>query len=604
MTSTSTSAVLRDIVFDGNYERVHEDIRAVLFDPAFDPHAGLTLEQAGRVSYARSRLVHGRLEEPLAFLRNPQRLFALAEWPSLVDVACFSLLMVHYNLCLGTVFDHGIDRPELAGYVDELNSLRAFGPYMATELGYGNNVAALQTEAVYEHATRSFILRTPSPQAQKYMSYSGFTDIPKIAVVMARLKVDDADCGVFPFIVRMSTEQGLCDGIRALPCPEKPVQGLDNGLTAFDGVRLPLHSMLPGRSARITDDGRFEPLVGNARSRFLRAMSRIVPGRLCVSSSAVGMGRASVYIALRHAAQRLTNAPGTNAMPVIEYRSHQLATFGALAKAYAITLMVNQVKRDYLAQLQEPSADVLNMVNIAKAVSTWEMADVASTCRERCGAQGIFNVNRISDYILLLQGLITAEGDNQVLLSTVAGQLLAASWPERIPAPQARGRGVPDAAWLGELFLFREQRLWEDLNRRREARADAGYFDAWNAISNEGIEMARLRGIRTALACLHRAAGATDGSVREALRALCGLFGINELRRDAGWYLAHGLLDAEQVLDLPAVADDLCVALRPHIDLLLDGFALAPELLRAPIAADGYIDAFCREAAAQARRDA
>ena len=149
----------------------------------------------------------------------------------------------------------------------------------------------------------------------------------------------------------MSTEQGLCDGIRALPCPEKPVQGLDNGLTAFDGVRLPLHSMLPGRSARITDDGRFEPLVGNARSRFLRAMSRIVPGRLCVSSSAVGMGRASVYIALRHAAQRLTNAPGTNAMPVIEYRSHQLATFGALAKAYAITLMVNQVKRDYLAQL-------------------------------------------------------------------------------------------------------------------------------------------------------------------------------------------------------------------------------------------------------------
>ncbi len=34
------------------------------------------------------------------------------------------------------------------------------------------------------------------------------------------------------------------------------------------------------------------PAAGNQRKRFLRAMSRIQPGRLCVSSSAVGAGRA------------------------------------------------------------------------------------------------------------------------------------------------------------------------------------------------------------------------------------------------------------------------------------------------------------------------
>jgi acyl-CoA oxidase len=86
------------LLFDGTYERAHEDIRSLLFDPIFDARADLTLSQAGRLAYDRSRFVHGHLERPLKLLGNPLRLFALAEWPALLDVSVFSLLMVHYNL--------------------------------------------------------------------------------------------------------------------------------------------------------------------------------------------------------------------------------------------------------------------------------------------------------------------------------------------------------------------------------------------------------------------------------------------------------------------------------------------------------------------------
>jgi acyl-CoA oxidase len=549
--SSDVGDELLRLVFDGNYERVHRDIREILLDPIFDPHSDLTLAEAGRLAYTRSRFVHGQLERPLEILRNPLRLFALAEWPSLLDVSTFSLLMVHYNLCLGTLFDHGLHRDDLSDYFEELDSLTSFGPYMATELGFGNNVAAMRTEAVYNHSSQTFVLNTPDASAQKYMSYSGFSDIPKIAVVMAKLKIAGKDCGVFPFIVRLSDAKGLRPGIRAALCPEKPVQGLDNGVTWFDNVTLPRRNLLLGDIAEISDDGTFKTAIGNSRKRFLRAMSRILPGRLCVSSAAVGAGRASVYIALRYAQNRLTNAPGGNDIPLIEYRSHQLATFTALAKVYAITFLVNHAKREFLNETGMISTDLNNLISITKAVSTWEMSDVVAVCRERCGAQGIFSVNRIADYGSLLQGLVTAEGDNLVLLGTAAGQLLAQR--RSVSAPEASnpdGRHLSDSGWLVELLDFRVQKLWSTSREAMENSEDESYFESWNGVMNSALAMARTRGIQTALKCLCEAAqDARIPEVREALALLASLYGVIEMQRDAGWYLAQGLRHSHNSFD-------------------------------------------------------
>ena len=593
-------AELIGVVFDGTFDHAHKDIRELLLDGIFDAREGLSLPAAGRLAYQRSRFVHGQLERPLQILADPLRLFALAEWPALLDVATFSLLMVHYNLCLGSLVDHGQGRPELAEYFEDLDSLACFGPYLATELGFGNNVAALRTEAVWQPDEDCFVLNTPDPLAQKYMSYSGFTDIPKIAVVMARLKVDGTDRGVFPFVVRLTDQNGLLPGIRAVPCPEKPVQGLDNGLTWFDHVRLPRRSLLYSDLAEFTDDGQLRLAAGNARKRFLRSMSRIQPGRLCVSSSAVGAGKAACYLALRFAQHRLTNAPGRNDLPIGEYRSHQLALYTALAKVYAMIMLLNRAKREFLGAAGTISPELNNLISITKALCTWEMTEVVAVCRERCGAQGIFSVNRIADYGSLLQGLVTAEGDNQVLLATTAGQLVAQRGePAAVVRPELSGCDLSEPSWVLAAFGYREQVLLAEA-RRRMAES-TGYFEGWNSAINGSLAMARLRGVRIALESLVATAGQlqTDPA-RSGLELLAALYAVTELQHDAGWYLAHGVFSAEQVLSLPDRADALCVALAPYVPALIEGFALSPELLRAPIAAEDYVGAFIEHAVAAA----
>lgn len=614
--NSAPAADLTRLLFDGRYEQTHQDLHELLLDPVFDPREGLTMTGAGQLAYERSRVVHAGLERPSEIVRDPWRLFALAEWPSLVDVSTFSLLMVHYNLSLGTVVEHG-DRPDLKDHIDRLDQLAAFSPYMATELGYGNNVAAMRTEAVYDAESGTFVLNTPDALAQKFMSYSGFQDIAKTAVVMARLLADGKDHGVHPFLVPISDGDGLYEGVHAAPCPEKPVQGLDNGLTWFDHVRIPRRNLLHGDMGGFAEDGTFRPSSGNRRSRFLRAMSRILPGRLCVASSAVGAGRASVYIALRYAARRLTNAPGRSELPVIEYRSHQLALFTELARVYAMTLLLNHAKRAYVEQREAVPADVQNLISITKALATWEMTETVAVCRERCGAQGIFSVNRIADYGSLLQGLVTAEGDNLVLLATTAGQIIAQSESESesetetdsdsegdegavstAPAPSdaSEEADVRDTAFLLAALRHREREL---LRESRESMADGAagrtYLDAWNDTMNTALAMARVRGVRTALECFVDAVDrAEDPEARDALALLASLYGLTEVRRDAGWYLARGVLTAGQTEALPAVIDALCARVKPYAETLIDGFALSPELLRAPIAADDYVAAFQR----------
>jgi acyl-CoA oxidase len=592
--TSGTDEIVR-LVFDGGFEADHEDIRDALRHPIFDPRSGLSLAYAGRLAYRRTQRLHERLERPVEVVRNPARLFALAEWSSLLDASLFSLVMVHYNLCLGTVLEHGGDRAELHDYVDELDGLTSFGLYMATELGYGNNVAALRTEAVYHRESETFVVNTPGPLAQKFMSYSGFADIPKLAVVLARVIVDGNDEGVYPLLVRISDQDGLCEGVRAAPCPEKPVQGLDNGVTSFDRVRVPRRNLLLGDMGEFLPDGSFRPGSGNRRSRFLRAMTRIHPGRLCVSSSAVGAGRASVYIALRYAAQRHTNGPGRPDMPVIEYRSHQLALFAALAKVYAMTFLLNHAKRAYLGRARPdvPPAELNELIALTKALCTWEITDVVTVCRERCGAQGMFSVNRIADYVSLLQGLVTAEGDNQVLLATTVGRLLAQRDrdPDAVAAPAAPA-AVEDPDAQLRLLRYREHAL---IASARDALSDRTrpYADAWNATINQALAIGHVRGARIALESFP---STEADEVHEAIQLLASLYGLTEIQRDAGWYLARGALTAEQVERIPAALDALCERIAVHVPLLLDGFCLSPDLLRAPIASDDYAAAYQRVA--------
>lgn len=61
---------------------------------------------------------------------------------------------------------------------------------------------------------------------------------------------------------------------------------------------------------------------------------------------------------------------------------------------------------------------------IDKCLVTWNLERVSNIVRERCGGQGYVACNRFGDYIALAHASITAEGDNRVLMTKVAKDLM------------------------------------------------------------------------------------------------------------------------------------------------------------------------------------
>jgi acyl-CoA oxidase len=607
------STELTALVYDNTFEEVHADLREALTDPVFDRREGLAMPEQGRLAYDRCRFIHSRMEDPRAVLDDPRRLFALCEWPALLDTTTLPLLTSHYNLCLGTILDHSTDRDDLDDYIEELSSMSSVGMLMVSELGYGNNTAAMRTRAEYDPDSDEFVLNTPSHSAQKFMPYTGIQDLPKLGVVMARLIVSQADCGIFPFIVRLSDSDGLKPGIHAAPLPDKPGLALDNGITWFDHIRLPRRNLLGGSTGRLTPSGDFESPVRNRRHRFVRSLGRVHPGRLCLASSLVTAGRASLHIALRYSARRHTSAPGQDDVPLLAYRSQQRALFRCLADVYAMTFLINHAKRKFAAA--DHPDEAVTEVAVAKAVSSWAMTDVLTTARERMGAQGMFAANRIADYIALAQGVVTAEGDNLPLLAKSAGELLGngaenaedaerkASTDPRTP-PRPHGRSLAAPAFQLELLHWRQETLRTTTgpSLRRHIRGGGSLFSAWNAHLNPALAMAQTYGARLALRSLLQAAEQAESpTVRTALRLMAALYGLGQIAAEPGLYVSRGVLQPVRAERIPALLDELSVRAMPYKDLLIDGFALTDRLLRAPALSPGLQD-FSARAPAHGRQ--
>jgi acyl-CoA oxidase len=586
------------LVYDGEFDRVHRDLRDVVKDPVFDPQENLNKHEAGLLSYDRTFCVQRALGSATDLVADPMRMFAVTEWSSLLDTTTTALLNSHYNLCLGAILQHGAGRTDLADYVEQLDTMSSVGMLMVTELGYGNNVANLATEAVYDPGTEEFVLNTPHPGAQKFMPYTGIRNIPKIAIVMARLKTGGQDHGIFPFIVPLSDHNGLLPGVHAVRCPENPALSLDNGTTWFDHVRLPHRNLLSGETGRLDLDGTFHSAVKSRRKRLTQSLDRVNPGRISLAGSVVAAGRASAYISVTYSLNRRTAAPGHGReMPIMGYRTHQVAVLGALAKVYAMTFLVNHTKRCFTETCGGHTGDVSSLVNITKALTSWEMSEVIHTCRERLGSQGVFSVNRIADYVGLAQGVVTAEGDALPRIATTAMELLHQTSKVPLPQPPSTAEGdVADIELQLELMRYRETHLRETFrgNMRKVAThpQENSFASVWNDNITAAVAMARSRGVRIATERFAAAViDAHEERVGEALRLLCSLYGLIEVNRESGWYLAEGALSPAQVKRLPARIDQLAEALVPHSSMLVGGFNLSPELLRAPIATGNYLEA-------------
>ncbi|MFE7030562.1 acyl-CoA dehydrogenase [Streptomyces sp. NPDC057621] len=583
---------LARLLFEGaDRERVHGDWRRLVRGREFAYRAELSPQERTALSYERLRLLNEAVGDPVELAGDPYRLAGLHEWTGPVDGGLTTLASIHYNLFLGSLLDHDGGRQR---DLSRFTSLQSTGTFLCTELEHGNDVASMETVAVFDRATGGFRLTTPTEGAQKFMPNTSLAGGPKTAVVAARLLVDDEDRGTFLFLTPLSDESGHLPGVRVRPLPRRTGTPVDHCLTAFDQVWLPREALLEAEHGRLSADGTLSSSLGNRRKRLLRSINRVTMGKLCMSAGTLGMSRAALTIAVRYAHSRLLSGPRAGErIPLAAHRSHHGRLLHALATAYAMTFLHRSTVSLFATHAEEERAEVEREVAVAKGWITWQARAITTECRERCGAQGLFPANGLADLPLNIEGGITAEGDNLVIWVKAASEMVFGHQVARAddaPVPPA-DREITELPFLRDL-LADVERIWQDRARAALREGPSGDpVGRWNATSDAALEMvsahARLRAADAFLAAIARTADARAGHL---MRNLCRLFLLRQVGAHTGDLLAEGRLTADHVRGLPKAVDTVVGDLAPHLMTLVDAFDLPAEVLSSiPIASGGYV---------------
>ncbi|MFE2376448.1 acyl-CoA dehydrogenase [Streptomyces sp. NPDC059398] len=591
--ASAPSRELTRLLFDGeDRARVHGPWRDLIATEGFRHRPGLSPAERVQLSYSRLRLVNDAAGDAADLAFDVRRLCALHEWTGVVDGGLCTLASIHYNLFLGSLLDQSAGS---AGRdVSAFTSMRRIGTFLCTELDHGNDAPALGTTAELDRETGGFVLHTPTPGAQKFMPNTSLAGGPKSAVVAARLLVDGADQGCFLFLAPLSDEGGRVPGVHVRELPDRTGTPVDHCLTSFDQVRLPREALLEAEHGRLGRDGTLHSSLGSARKRFLYSIGRVTSGKLCMSAGTLGMSRAALTIAVRHAHTRHISGPRLGErVPLVAHRSHHGRLLEATATAYAMTFFHREVVSRWIGHTDENRAETERLVAVAKGWISWQARAIAIEARERCGAQGLFPVNGISDLPLNIEGGITAEGDNLVIWVKAGAEMIFGHEVGRghLPDVPVEERSLNDLSFLRALLVEAES---VEQSRARTALRQGPSGDPlgrWNAASTPALEMVSVHACRRAADAFIDAAGrAADPVARNLLEDLCRLFLLRQLSGRTGDLLADGHLTADHVRAFPGVTTDVIAALAPHMLTLVDAFDLPDEFLAAvPIASGGRI---------------
>jgi acyl-CoA oxidase len=171
-----------------------------LKDPIFIPRYELSMQDQRELTYQRlKKVLDARLISIMDYKTNLRKYLAFHDVMRMADLSLAVKLGVHMTLFGGTILNlgteihhkkwlHGIDNFEFSGCfgMTELgkhthsHSLSGFILSFSHSLlksplsldwlisGHGSNVQGIETEAIYDHSRREFIINTPHDRAQKY----------------------------------------------------------------------------------------------------------------------------------------------------------------------------------------------------------------------------------------------------------------------------------------------------------------------------------------------------------------------------------------------------------------------------------------------------
>ncbi|KAI0644432.1 acyl-CoA dehydrogenase NM domain-like protein [Trametes meyenii] len=467
-----------------------------------------------------------------------------------------TLLTIQYNLCAGTIARYVRQRPELAHLVEDLLQFRIHGQFMLTELGHGLDVANIETTATMT-PFGDFVLHSPMPSAAKFMPPTVPAGLPCVAVVFAKLIVDDESRGHRPFIVTLNDGKQMCTGVQSRLLPF--LSGSDpvlHSLTTFHNVRLPRSALL----------GSLEKSA-NIHRNLMNIIYRVAVGSLALAGFALPFMQCSATIGLMYSLRRTIGGPSRRT-PILSFRTQQAPILTVTANAYVLQALHRWATR----QFSDTRFDWQLRHGIAatvKSVMVQLSQQGALGVSNRCGVQGLFAYNQITYLYNSMRGVAIAEGDVLVLAIRFVNELLLERYTLPPPADPTSLLARHEAGLFAELC-----QIFRDSPHHRSTEVSR-------------LILPRCQPMMEAIG--HRMA--YDAAVQQGVRkALIDLYVANVVSLDAAWYAEHTGFSRTEQHAMTTRAMDAVLPMLEELVKEMDVF----EYITAPIVSDGRWDEFVK----------
>jgi acyl-CoA oxidase len=301
------------------------------------------------------------------------------------DTGAWTILTIHWNLCMGTISSFLDERPDLLPLLEALERFDICGEFLLTELGHGLDARNLETTATLQ-TDGTFVLHTPHLGAAKTMPPSSpHSGMQRTAVAFARLMVDGKDHGVRAFIVPLNDVSGaMSRGVSCTLFPARPgAKAIDHSLTSFTHVPLPAGALLGNLHGSLEDE----------RRAFMHAIHRVTVGTLCLSTSNAIVLRVAGCIAGRYSAQRRVGAP--KSVPILSFSTQYGPIARILVHAVVFDNWAIESTKMFMANIGK--LDMLNVIGgVFKTTVLTYTQKALSDLVDRCGWQGLYAHNQVS----------------------------------------------------------------------------------------------------------------------------------------------------------------------------------------------------------------
>uniref|UniRef100_A0A4X2M5A4 Acyl-coenzyme A oxidase n=1 Tax=Vombatus ursinus TaxID=29139 RepID=A0A4X2M5A4_VOMUR len=409
-------------------------------DPLFAHHPGeeLSIEKYRELNFLRCR----RLFEYDFFsiqemMKNPLKIFMLINCLGMYDWSLSVKYFLNTYVFASTIHNSGSQRH--MHFIEKTLNMEIFGCFALTEVSHGSNTKAIRTTAQYDPTTQEFIINSPDFEASKFW-IGNMGKNATHAVVYAQLYTPGGQChGLHSFVVQIRDPKTLLPmpGIMVGDMGKKLGQnGLDNGFTMFDNVRIPRENLL-NRTGDVTPEGVYNTSFKDKRQCFGASLSSLSAGRVCIIGMSVVNLKLALSIAIRFSATRHQFGPSDDEeIPVLEYQMQQWRLIPYLAATYAldhfsktlfmdlVELQLGLLQNDKSIRQAELGREIHALASAGKPLASWTAQQGAQECREACGGHGYLAMNRLGDIRNDNDPNCTYEGDNNILLQQTSNYLL------------------------------------------------------------------------------------------------------------------------------------------------------------------------------------